>query len=112
MSRKKIFVPDHGDVVCCSCNCSDLAACSRSVDGVEVEICQWTWVDRKAQVGLCSFCASRLANPTFPVPGQIKRLARTFRRRLTEAAVVEGSIGMEELEANKILKAIDSRRVR
>ncbi len=112
MSRKKLVIPDHGDVVCCSCNCSELHSCTRPVAGSEIEICQWTWVDRKAQVGLCSFCAGRLTSPSFPVSGEIRDLARAFRRLLSEAAVLDGQVRMAELEAEKTEKAIDSGRIR
>lgn len=103
MSRKKkLVIPDHGDVVCCGCNCMDFRACARSSDGVEVEICQWSWVDRKAGVGLCSFCAQRLSNPTFPVPQEIRRLARIFRRLLTAAAVLDGRIRQMAIDSSKV----------
>lgn len=109
---RKIRIPDHGEMVCCACNCTSFRACQRSVDGVEVEICQWTWRDSALRVGLCSFCAGRLANPTFPVPRQVKDLARQFRRLLAEAAVLDGRLASAALDARKIEMAIDSGRIR
>jgi hypothetical protein len=83
MSRKKLPIPDHGETVCCACGCSDYNSCERTVDD-EIEICQWTWRDRKAHVGLCSFCST-----IFPSRA-VRTLAVRFRRILSDAAVLDG----------------------